>query len=119
MIDDSAALEKAKQLEQAGVSISVGAPTIFELYIGVSLSKSAQKEKSKIISTLSAMTQVPFDQDSAIAAGSIYGERKKSGAIIDPEDAMLAGISKIRNEPIITRNVRHFSNIDGVKVETY
>jgi tRNA(fMet)-specific endonuclease VapC len=39
--------------------------------------------------------------------------------MIDPEDAMLAGISKVRNEPIITRNVRHFSNIDGVKVETY
>jgi predicted nucleic acid-binding protein len=64
MVNDSAALGKAKQLEQAGVPISVGAPTIFELYIGVSLSKTAQKEKSKIISALSTMTQVPFDQDS-------------------------------------------------------
>ncbi len=119
MVNDPNALEKATQLEQAGISISVGTPTVFELYVGVSLSKKAQKEKSKIISTLSAMAQVPLDRESAIAAGSIYGDKKRIGATIDPEDAMLAGISKARGEPVITRNLKHFSNIDGVKVETY
>ncbi len=65
------------------------------------------------------MPQVPFDNDSAIAAGLIFGEKKRSGAPIDPEDAMLAGISKVKNDPVLTRNVKHFSNIEGVRVENY
>ena len=119
MMNDPAALKKASELENSGTSISVGAPTMFELYVGVSLSTKAEKEKKKIISTISSMTQASLDHESAIAAGSIYGERRKSGALIDPEDAMLAGISKVRSEPVITRNIKHFSNIDGVKIETY
>jgi tRNA(fMet)-specific endonuclease VapC len=119
MLDDASAIEKAQELERAGIAISVGASTIFELYVGVSFSKKAQKERSKIISTISGMPQLPLDNESAIAAGLIYGEKRRSGATIDPEDAMLAGISKVRDDPVLTRNVKHFSNIEGVKVESY
>jgi tRNA(fMet)-specific endonuclease VapC len=113
------AVEKAKRLEEMGIAIEVSSPSIFELYVGISLSKKAQNERSRIISIVESLPQLPLDLESAKAGGAIYGEKLKAGSMIDPEDAMIAGISKVHGESIITRNTKHFSNIDGVKIETY
>lgn len=39
--------------------------------------------------------------------------------MIDPEDAMIAGIALINNETVLTKNVEHFSRIRDLKIETY
>ncbi|KAF5434089.1 putative nucleic acid-binding protein, contains PIN domain [Candidatus Methanophagaceae archaeon] len=39
--------------------------------------------------------------------------------MIDPEDAMIAGIALINDESVLTRNVEHFSRIRDLKIETY
>jgi len=119
MSSNSAAIKKAEELEEKGIALLVGAPTVFELYVGVSLSKKADQEKSKILGVMNSLAQLPFDYEAARAAGAIYGERIKIGSQIDPEDAMLAGMSRIHRQPIVTRNIKHFSNIEGVAVETY
>jgi predicted nucleic acid-binding protein len=49
----------------------------------------------------------------------ICGEKAKISSRIDPEDAVLAGISRVHEGPVITRNVKRFSRIEGVSVETY
>jgi len=119
MMKDPAALDKAAEVETNGSTISVGAPSIFELYAGVALSRKGEEEKSKIMSTIASLPQLPLDFPSARAGGQIYGRKAKAGSTVDPEDAMLAGIARIRGETIITRNVKHFTDIEGVKVETY
>jgi len=119
MMRDPAALDKAGEVEKNGSTISVGAPSIFELFAGMALSRKSEEEKSKIMSTIASLSQLPLDFPSARAGGQIYGRKAKAGFTIDPEDAMLAGIAKIRGETIITRNVKHFTDIEGVKVESY
>lgn len=39
--------------------------------------------------------------------------------MIDPEDAMIAGIALINDESVLTKNVEHFSRIRDLKIETY
>ncbi len=119
MMKDPAALDKAGKVEKNGSTISVGAPSIFELFAGVALSRKSEEEKSKIMSTIASLPQLPLDFASARTGGQIYGRKAKAGSTVDPEDAMLAGIAKIRGETIITRNVKHFTDIEGVTVETY
>jgi predicted nucleic acid-binding protein len=68
---------------------------------------------------LSSLPQLGLDFPSASAAGLIYGEKIRAGREIDPEDAMLAGMARVKAEKILTRNVKHFSGIEGVTVETY
>ncbi|MDG6996734.1 MAG: PIN domain-containing protein [Nitrososphaerota archaeon] len=119
MANNVAAVKKAKELQESGVGILVGAPSIFELYVGVSLSKRSEEERSKIISTISSLATLSLDSEAARVSGVIYGEKYKTGLKIDSEDAMLAGIAKIHNKSVLTRNVKHFTGIDGVKVETY
>lgn len=119
MINDPLALAKATELERRGLTVYVGAPTVFELYVGVSLTRKSEEEKLKITSVMAAMPQLPLDFQSAQVSGSIYGGKLKAGSRIDPEDAMLAGIAKVRGEAIVTRNVKHFANIEGLTVESY
>jgi predicted nucleic acid-binding protein len=49
----------------------------------------------------------------------IYGEKKRICSIVDPEDAMVAGIAKVHGEKVLTKNLKHFQGIEGVNVESY
>lgn len=119
MMNETGAVAKAREIEGKGSTISVCSPSVFELYVGVALSRKPEDEKARIIDLIGSLPQLPLDFESARAAGTIYGERIREGAKMDPEDAMIAGIAKVRNEHVVTRNAKHFSGIGGVKVEIY
>jgi len=97
MAKDPAAIKKAQALEETGLSIVIGTPTLFELFAGVAQSRKPEEEKSKIITTLSSISQLSLDSPSASAGGLIYGEKTRTGRTIDPEDAMIAGIAKVKS----------------------
>ena len=52
------------------------------------------------------------------SAGIIHGDLIKKGWVIEPVDCMIAGIAKVYNKPVLTRD-EHFSRIEGLKVEKY
>lgn len=119
MKQDEQAIQKAKDLSDASISVLVGTPTIFELYVGVGLSVRAGEEKEKVLNILKSLPNLPFDASSASKAGTIYAQRIREGTKIDPEDAMLAGIAIQNNEPLLTRNRRHFAGIPDLRLEPY
>src|SRR2546428_13178299 len=113
MAKDPAAIGKARQLEREDVTITVGSPTVFELFAGVALSRKTVEEKSKITTILSSLPQLALDFPSAREGGMIYGEKIKAGRAIDPEDAMLAGIGRGKGGKVLTRAIKNFSRIEG------
>lgn len=119
MIGDAAAVQKAKEIEAKSLPLLISAPTVFELYVGLSLSSKPEEEKTKILAVLQSLPFLPLDYESAQAGGRIYGDRKRSGITLDPEDAMIAGIAKVHGKKLLTRNLRHFHGIEGVNVEPY
>ena len=119
MVGNEDAVKKAREVEAKNTPIIVGAPTMFELYVGLSLSSKAEAEKTRITVVLESLPFLPLDLESSKAGGRIYGEKKRSGSSIDSEDAMVAGIAKIHGEKVLTRNLKHFQGIEGVDVETY
>lgn len=38
---------------------------------------------------------------------------------IDAIDSMIAAIALLENEPLLTRNTKHFTRIKGLRVESY
>jgi tRNA(fMet)-specific endonuclease VapC len=60
-----------------------------------------------------------LDHVAAAEAGVVYGEKRREGVVLDPEDAMIAGIARVNGEAVVTRNLRHFKGIKGVAVDTY
>ncbi|MHB8361114.1 MAG: PIN domain-containing protein [Thermoplasmataceae archaeon] len=119
MKSDAGAVNKTKDLEKIGVAIMITSISIFELFVGVTLSKKQDQERKKILQILAGLSIIGFDEDSAKEAGKIFAEKRKSGLTIDPEDAMIAGICVRRNETLITRNIKHFKGIEGVQIDTY
>ena len=119
MVGDEAATRKAKEIEARGMPMIVSAPTVFELYVGLSLSSKAEEEKTRIMAVLESLPFLPLDLESSKAGGRIYGDKKRAGSPVDPEDAMVAGIARVHGEKVLTRNLKHFQGIEGVGVETY
>jgi len=65
MRQDENAVQKAKEFSDASLSVLVGTPTIFELYVGVGLSVRASEEKEKVLSLLKSLPNLPLDASSA------------------------------------------------------
>jgi predicted nucleic acid-binding protein len=119
MKQDADAIQRAQDLSNASIPILVGTPTIFELYVGVELSARSREEEGKVLSILKSLPSLQLDAAAASRAGTIYAQRNREGARIDPEDAMLAGIALQNNEPLLTRNRKHFEGISELKLEYY
>ncbi len=45
--------------------------------------------------------------EAAREAGEIYSYKRKKGLTVDPEDAMIAGICRVNDEAVLTRNINH------------
>jgi len=54
-----------------------------------------------------------------VESGNIHRKLSRKGVTIDPEDSMIAGIAKVHNETLLTRNKKHFEKIEGLDVEGY
>lgn len=119
MKSDKDAIRKADEIEKTGNTIAVTSISIFELFVGVNLSIKQEQERNKITRILNGLSTISFDEDSAIEAGRIFAQKRRSGLVIDPEDSMIAGICSRRNEILITRNIKHFQDIENVRIESY
>lgn len=119
MMNDRGAVAKAKALAEAAVPLMVGAPSVFELYVGVGLSSKSAEEKREVEEALDSLTHLPLDLKAARRGGLIYAQKSREGRKIEPEDAMIAGIALESGQPVLTRNVRDFAGTSGLKVETY
>lgn len=106
---------KLAELEKNGESIFTTAVTVFEITQGTR----GMKEEEEVADFLDAIEVLPLGKASAISAGRIQKKLKQTGLAIQPEDAMIAGIALAKNQPLLTRNISHFSRIKGLNVQTY
>ena len=119
MRNNPEAIAKAQEIEKNNTPLLVTAPTVFELNVGLSLSSKPLEEKEKIQEVLDSLPFIPLDYTASIEAGRIYGDKRKQGETIDPQDAMIAGIARSVGEKILTRNIKHFSGIEKVSIDSY
>ena len=52
-------------------------------------------------------------------AGKISGSLRARGREIDREDCIIGATALLNDEPVVTRNRKHFERIDGLDIETY
>ncbi len=116
--NDKGAIQRLKELEEENIPLVTTTITLFEIWKGAHrLLGTPEQEKMQDIFDL--LEVFLFDIPSAKEAGKIYSLLRKDGKMIQPEDCMIAGIAKTKNEPILTRNVKHFERIQGLKIEAY
>ena len=119
MKGEEAAVARARRIEREATPVRIPAPALFELWRGVHLASRTAEEEGKVVRLLSLYPSAAFDADAAARGGEVDALLLRRGAPLDPEDAMIAGIALARTEPLLTRNVRHFSRVPGLRVESY
>ena len=60
-----------------------------------------------------------IDQPVAITFGALMRSMRARGTSIGENDAWIAAIALVHQLPLLTRNVREFSRIPGLTVQTY
>ena len=90
--------------------------TLCELYKGAYLHHNPIEKIREIEDFLSSFTLLEFDQEAAKKFGKEYSKLSKMGKLISEFDLMIACIVKMHDLILITRDKKHFENID-VKIE--
>lgn len=113
------ALEKLSKIEMKKENQRTTSLTVFELATGIAMSDWPEKEKLKVEELLQMFSIIDFKNIHAYRAGLELGKLYKEGKPIDPVDAQISGIALVEKEIIVTRNVKHFERIEGLKIESY
>jgi predicted nucleic acid-binding protein len=113
---------KALELEKESVVFTTEA-NVFEIVRGIHMSRDERQIEHKLHEAESLFGRfivAPLERRAALRAGEIAGHLLKQGRMIDDADCLAAGILLANGcDTIVTRNVKHFERIEGLKVETY
>ena len=92
----------------------------FEVLFGVfKRHQLSQSELTSVQNFFNSIRVFPLDDLSSYKAAESAGELSKKGQTIETNDVLIAGICLANNCEIITKDIKHFSRIKGLKVETY
>lgn len=116
---DEAAIAFARRTEAAGQIIWTPTPALFELWEGTERADRPSEETQKVSDLVSHYTVMTFEARHAERAGRLSGQMARRGRMMDPLDAQIAGMALAENLPVVTRNVRDFKRVEGLKVITY
>jgi len=84
--------------------------TEFELRSGVR----SRREETAVEALLDALDVFSLDQPAAKRASEVRRELESNGQAIGMADSLIAGICLERDGILLTRNVKHFSRVDGL-----
>ena len=110
--------EKISQAINFGKEIFITPITLCELYKGVYLFKNPEKELADLEDFISNFEILEFDKNACVMFGKEYARLSKTGKMTQESDLMIASIARTNNLKVITRNKRHFENID-VEIEVW
>ena len=88
---------------------------VYELGRGV-LKAGSSKRREQLALFLDAFTILPFGRTEGAAAAQISGELEARGLPIGPLDVLIAGTALAHGSTLVTRNLREFSRVEGLKV---
>lgn len=92
--------------------IHITSITVYELLYGVQRSG----KTALINKLLSYVVILPLDEAAAEKSAVIHYALKSKGLDIGVKDSFIAGICETHNMPLLTRNIKHFNRIPGLKL---
>jgi tRNA(fMet)-specific endonuclease VapC len=109
----AARLAKHKRSE-----LRLSAITVAELRFGAD-KRRARKIHQAIDAFLSGVEVLAFDNSAAERFGTIAAALANSGEPIGQMDTLIAGHALAVNATLVTNNLRHFSKVNGLKIENW
>ena len=116
---DEEAEEKSTTLEIRGIKKTTTPINAFELFIGAYLSSKREDNINLVKDLLQTIELLEFNMPSCERAGEYEATLRRRGEEIGIRDVMIAAISHIHDETLLTRNMQHYSRIKGLKIDKW
>lgn len=98
--------------------LCLSAITVAELRFGADKRRSRKIHRA-IDAFLSGVDVLPFDNSAAEKFGTVAAALATSGEPIGQMDTLIAGHALAVNATLVTNNQRHFSKVNGLKIENW
>lgn len=119
MRGDADAAKRSEEIDSEGLMKTTTPINAFELYLGAHLSEKKEENLELVRELLLSMQILDFDERSCDIAGLIAADLTKLGKPIGARDSMIAGIAQRFEQTLMTRNIEHFSRVEGLKVRMW
>lgn len=96
----------------------IGLPAIvaYEVWVGVLGSQNAKRRELQYEEFLSAIEVIAFDVATSRRAAELRHSMERRGEAIGPLDTLIAGTALVHRATLVTRNVKEFGRIAGLKI---
>ena len=91
----------------------------YELLLGAKFSDKPFENETKVQVLLKKLTVLHLTKDSVALASQIQANLMKKGQQVDFADLLIAAIALANNQTLVTRNVKHFERVPGLKIEKW
>jgi tRNA(fMet)-specific endonuclease VapC len=99
--------------------ICISAVTWHELNLGAEKSRHPARERDLMERLAAGLTILDFDTSAADHSGEIHAHLAKAGQVIGAYDMLIAGHARSRGLVVVTKNLREFSRVDGLRCEDW
>jgi predicted nucleic acid-binding protein len=113
------ALAKASAYDDAGEAVFMAALTRFELFSGSEQFFDPPQERARVQAMLDRHPSLAPSPEAADRAGKFHGTLARRGEGIGAVEALVAATALENDAALLTRNLREFSRVQGLKVEPY
>ena len=100
-------------------SFGVPAVVVGELAYGTERSGNPSKSRLAVERLLAPYRVLPFDDRCAWTYGRIRQDLAGKSRVIGPNDLLIAATALANGATLVTRNVREFKRVDGLRVECW
>lgn len=90
-----------------------------ELYFGARKSARVQENLRVLDAFLKPLAEQTFNQAAAERYGILRAQLEAEGRPIGPNDMLIAAIACANDSVLVTRNVREFRRIPGLRIESW
>jgi tRNA(fMet)-specific endonuclease VapC len=120
LIDVIGSLPEAVRLIDRKEPLLTTQMNMYELIRGLFLKNTSPSKVLRVMELFANVNVLPFDDQAVVKSAEINADLRKQGKLTPDNDCIIAGIALSKSiNTIITRNVKHFERMKGIKVETY
>jgi len=105
--------------QRKDVDIRLCTPVLWELLTGAFKSQDPRSQIARLDAVKNRFDVLPFDLPAAEQAAKVRAHLERQGTPIGPVDTMIAGIALSLDLTVVTRNIREFERVPGLRVENW
>ena len=98
--------------------VTLNAVSYYEMKRGLFLPRFARR-LTQFEAFVKDYRSLPMDVASLDVAVDIYQKLRTTGTLLEDADVFAAGIAVANNAVLVTRNIKHFARVEGLKLEDW